>query len=250
MLKRLHKIIGLSICLIVVHLSITGAVLMYPSTFKLQDTYFTNSFIYNLYDMYNLSDVKVIEGNVEDIGIIKSKIIISDMVLETGITDILAALKKENFIFVLNKEKILLIEESDYGLKIIKEQNIPFIAKSIGKSEDSVVLRSENEKIYNINTSLNFSLLKEDNIKYNENILVAADEEAASYYLLQVQGPGIQALRLFADLHNGRFFGPFVMFIFLVTSLLIVFLSISGSYMALRHSIKRYFYSLKKKNRY
>ena len=249
MLKRLHKIIGLSICLIVVHLSITGAVLMYPSTFKLQDTYFTNSFIYNLYDMYNLSDVKVMEGNVEDIGIIKSKIIISDMVLETGITDILAALKKENFIFVLNKEKILLIEESDYGLKIIKEQNIPFIAKSIGKSEDSVVLRSENEKIYNINTSLNFSLLKEDNIKYNENILVAADEEAANYYLLQVQGPGIQALRLFADLHNGRFFGPFVMFIFFITSMLIVFLSLSGSYMAMRPSIKRYFYNLKKKNR-
>ena len=249
MLKKLHKIIGLSICLIVVHLSITGAVLMYPSTFKLQDTYFTNSFIYNLYDMYNLSDVKVIEGNVEDIGIIKSKIIISDMVLETGITDILAALKKENFIFVLNKEKILLIEESDYGLKIIKEQNIPFIAKSIGKSEDSVVLRSENEKIYNINTSLNFSLLKEDNIKYNENILVAADEEAANYYLLQVQGPGIQALRLFADLHNGRFFGPFVMFIFFIASMLIVFLSLSGSYMAMRPSIKRYFYNLKKKNR-
>jgi hypothetical protein len=249
MLKKLHKIIGLSICLIVVHLSITGAVLMYPSTFKLQDTYFTNSFIYNLYDMYNLSDVKVIEGNVEDIGIIKSKIIISDMVLETGITDILAALKKENFIFVLNKEKILLIEESDYGLKIIKEQNIPFIAKSIGKSEDSVVLRSENEKIYNINISLNFSLLKQDNIKYNENILVAADEEAANYYLLQVQGPGIQALRLFADLHNGRFFGPFVMFIFFITSMLIVFLSLSGSYMAMRPSIKRYFYNLKKKNR-
>jgi hypothetical protein len=249
MLKKLHKIIWLSICLIVVHLSITGAVLMYPSTFKLQDTYFTNSFIYNLYDMYNLSDVKVIEGNVEDIGIIKSKIIISDMVLETGITDILAALKKENFIFVLNKEKILLIEESDYGLKIIKEQNIPFIAKSIGKSEDSVVLRSENEKIYNINISLNFSLLKQDNIKYNENILVAADEEAANYYLLQVQGPGIQALRLFADLHNGRFFGPFVMFIFFIASMLIVFLSLSGSYMAMRPSIKRYFYNLKKKNR-
>ena len=70
MLKRLHKIIGLSICLIVIHLSITGAVLMYPSTFKLQDTYFTNSFIYNLYDMYKLSDVKVLEGNDEDIGVL------------------------------------------------------------------------------------------------------------------------------------------------------------------------------------
>ena len=246
MLKRLHKIIGLSICLIVIHLSITGAVLMYPSTFKLQDTYFTNSFIYNLYDMYKLSDVKVLEGNDEDIGVVKSKIIISDMSLETGMADILGLLKKENLIFVLSKEKILLIEESDYELKIIEEKSIPFIVNSIGKSENTVLLRDVNENIYSLNTSLNFSMLKEHNIKYNESVLAATDEETASYYLLQVQGPGVQALRVFADLHNGRFFGPFVMFIFLVTSILIVFLSVSGSYMALRPSIKRYFYRLKK----
>jgi hypothetical protein len=223
---------------------------MYPSTFKLQDTYFTNSFIYNLYDLYKLSDVKVLEGNDEDIGVVKSKIITSDMTLETGMADILGLLKKENLIFVLSKEKILLIEESDYELKIIEEKNMPFIVSSIGKSENAVLLRDVNENIYSINTSLNFSMLKEYNIKYNESVLAATDEETASYYLLQVQGPGVQALRVFADLHNGRFFGPFVMFVFLVVSLLIVFLSVSGSYMALRPSIKRYFYSLKKKNRH
>ena len=110
----------------------------------------------------------------------------------------------------------------------------------------TVLLRDVNENIYSLNASLNFSMLKEHNIKYNESVLAATDEETASYYLLQVQGPGVQALRVFADLHNGRFFGPFVMFIFLVASLLIVFLSVSGSYMALRPSIKRYFYRLKK----
>ena len=75
MLKKLHKIIGISVCLIVIHLSITGAVLMYPSVFKLQDTYFSNSYLYNLYDMYKPSDVRVLEGVDEDIGAIKSKII-------------------------------------------------------------------------------------------------------------------------------------------------------------------------------
>ena len=174
---------------------------------------------------------------------------IRDRSLETGMADILGLLKKENLIFVLSKEKILLIEESDYELKIIEEKSIPFIVNSIGKSENAVLLRDVNENIYSLNTSLNFSMLKEQNIKYNESVLAATDEETASYYLLQVQGPGVQALRVFADLHNGRFFGPFVMFIFLVTSLLIVFLSVSGSYMALRPSIKRYFYRLNKKNR-
>ena len=64
---------------------------------------------------------------------------------------------------------------------------------------------------------MSFSLAKNNEIEFNETPLVLPEEEIARYYLLQVQGPGIQALRLFADLHNGRFFGPFVMFIFVIT---------------------------------
>ena len=93
MLKKLHKIIGLSVCIIVIHLSITGIILMYPSTFKLLDTYYTNSYLYNLYGMFKASDVKVLESNDIDIGVIKSKLIVSDMVLETSNRDIIGILK-------------------------------------------------------------------------------------------------------------------------------------------------------------
>ena len=122
MLKKLHKIIGISVCLIVIHLSITGIILMYPNTFKLQDTYYTNSYISNLYDMYTASDVQSFVGAEEDLGIIKSKVITSDMVIDIGINNIIGALKKDNIIFVLNNKNIILIQESDYGLEVIKEE--------------------------------------------------------------------------------------------------------------------------------
>ena len=113
MLKKLHKIIGLSVCLIIIHLSITGIILMYPSTFKLQETYFNNRYISSLYDMYTVADVRALEAAEEDLGIIKSKVIVSDMVIETGINNILGALKADNLIFVLNNKKIILKQESD-----------------------------------------------------------------------------------------------------------------------------------------
>ena len=250
MLKRLHKIIGVSVCLIVIHLSITGIVLMYPNTFKLQDTYYTNSYISNLYDMYTITDVRVFDGLEEDLGVINSKIITSDMVIDTGINNIIGALKKDNLIFTLNDKNVLLIQESDFGLEIIRETKIPFTAVSIGKDEDKILVKEEAGKIYILDESLNFSLVKNNEIEFNEMFIVLPDEEAAIYYLHQVQGPGIQALRLFADLHNGRFFGPFVMFIFAITSILVIFLSISGSYMALKPSIKRHIYKPRKKKRY
>ena len=250
MLKRLHKIIGVSVCLIVIHLSITGIVLMYPNTFKLQDTYYTNSYISNLYDMYTITDVRVFDGLEEDLGVINSKIITSDMVIDTGINNIIGALKKDNLIFTLNDKNVLLIQESDFGLEIIRETKIPFTAVSIGKDEDKILVKEEAGKFYILDESLSFSLFTNNEIEFNEMSIVLPDEETAIYYLHQVQGPGIQALRLFADLHNGRFFGPFVMFIFAITSILVIFLSISGSYMALKPSIKRYIYKLRKKKRY
>ena len=250
MLKKLHKIIGLSVCLIIIHLSITGIILMYPSTFKLQDTYFKNRYISSLYDMYTVADVRALEAAEEDLGIIKSKAIVSDMVIETGINNILGALKADNLIFVLNNKKIILIQESDYGLEIIKDEKIPFTALSIGKDNDNILIKGTKDKFYIVNENLSFSLAKNNEIEFNETPLVLPEEEIARYYLLQVQGPGVQALRLFADLHNGRFFGPFVMFIFAITSILVIFLSISGSYMTIKPSIKRYIYKARKKKRY
>ena len=250
MLKKLHKIIGLSVCLIIIHLSITGIILMYPSRFKLQETYFKNRYISGLYDMYTVADVRALEAAEEDLGIIKSKAIVSDMVIETGINNILGALKANNLIFVLNNKKLILIQESDYGLEIIKDEKIPFTALSIGKDNDNILIKGTEDKFYIVNENLSFSLAKNNEIEFNETPLVLPEEEIARYYLLQVQGPGVQALRLFADLHNGRFFGPFVMFIFALTSILVIFLSISGSYMTIKPSIKRYIYKARKKKRY
>ena len=83
MLKRLHKIIGLSIGVIVVHLAITGILLMYPYSFRLTETYFTNDYLYYLYDMHTPADVRILESS-EEIGLIGSKIVVSDNVIETN----------------------------------------------------------------------------------------------------------------------------------------------------------------------
>ena len=152
-------------------------------------------------------------------------------------------------ILILNC-KLILIQESDYGLEIIKDEKIPFTALSIGKDNDNILIKGIEDKFYIVNENLSFSLAKNNEIEFNETPLVLPEEEIARYYLLQVQGPGVQALRLFADLHNGRFFGPFVMFIFAITSILVIFLSISGSYMTIKPSIKRYIYKARKKKRY
>ncbi len=248
MLKKLHKIIGLSVCIIIIHLSITGIILMYPYTFRLHDTYFTNNFIYSLYDMHKPSEVRTIES-LEDIGLVSSKIIVSDIVLETNIKDIISLLKQDKYIYILNRNSLTLLEEKEYELQIVKKKILSFSAVSLGISNNKIFLKSFENEFYRINDDLSTIAEEDQNIKYKESYLIIPDEEVSNYFLEQVQGPGIQALRLVADLHNGRFFGPLVMIIFFITSFLIIFLAISGAYMTIRPSIKRYYYRSKKKKR-
>ena len=253
MLKKLHKIIGLSVCIIVIHLSITGIILMYPSTFKLLDTYYTNSYLYNLYGMFKTSDVKVLESNDKDIGVIKSKLILSDMVLDTGNKDIIGILKINNLIYALKNNFLFLIEEGDFQLEVLKKEELPFSAKSIGISNNEVILKDVKNKYYIINKDLNFFLApknKDLNTQYSKSNLISTDKETADYFLFQVQGPGIQALRLLTDLHNGRFFGPLVMIIFSITSLAVIFLAISGTWISLNITLKRSAYKKRKHRRH
>ena len=60
------------------------------------------------------------------------------MVIDTGINNIIGAIKKDNLIFTLNDKNIVLIQESDYGLEVIREAKIPFTAVSIGKDADKI----------------------------------------------------------------------------------------------------------------
>ena len=158
-------------------------------------------------------------------------------------------LKKDNYIYILNSKSLTVIEEKDYGLQIIKENPLSFVAISLGTSNDQVFLKSVDDEYYRIHNDLRILLNEANNIKYKKSNLIIPNKELSNYFLNQVQGPGIQALRLFADLHNGRFFGPVVMIIFFISSFLIIFLAISGAYMTIRPSIKRYYYRSKKKKR-
>jgi len=196
--------------------------------------------------MHNPSEVKTPEF-LEDIGLVSSKIVVSDMVLETNISDIIGLLRKDNYIYILNSNSLTFIEEREYGLQIIAEKKLSFAATSLGISNNEVFLKSEEDEYYRIHNDLRASLNKVNNIIYKESNLVIPDKELSNYFLNQVQGPGVQALRLVTDFHNGRFFGPVIMLVFFISSFFIIFLALSGAYMTIKPSIKRYYKSKKKK---
>ena len=247
MLKKLHKIIGLSVALIIIHLSATGIILMYPITFKLQDTFLSNNYILSLYDMKRTTDVRV-HKHYSNIGVISRKVIIDDYVIDTGLESISSLVKEKKIIFIGSDKSLVLVEYDEDEPKIIKKIDLPFILKGMFlNSKLGINFIDEKNATFYLDDRYKFISTENSKKPLEELLLVNADKESADLYLNFIQGPGVHLLRFITDIHNGRFFGKIVMIIFSISSLGVIFLAISGTLMSLNINFKRTTYNKKKK---
>ena len=248
MLKKIHKIVGLSVALIIIHLAITGIILMYPGAFKLQNTFLTNNYVLSLYHMYQTTDV-LHNKSYSNVGIVSKKAIIDDYVIDTGLEKILNIAKYKKQIFISSYKNLLIINNEEYEPKIIKKIPFPFVFKTMALNREKLInFIDDKSVIYYLNSDFNFVQMQNPKTPLEELFLINADRETAELYLNYVQGPGIQLLRFITDIHNGRFFGRIVMTIFTVSSLAVIFLALSGTFISLNISFKRQLYMKKKKN--
>ncbi|PPR28071.1 MAG: hypothetical protein CFH32_01432 [Alphaproteobacteria bacterium MarineAlpha9_Bin2] len=247
MLKKIHKTVGISFALIILHLAVTGLILMYPSFFNLYDKYYKSDFFLSAFNMYMHSDVKVVSSK-EDIIVIGPRLILDEEVLDLKVNKILGAYPLKNDIAVISPSALFLIKEDDldYIVKELKTFIVPLHSIGIGEKEHFIIIDEENNNFIVSKNNQEYIFIKTHE-PYEKINLVATDFEKADFYLNLVQGPGVQALRLFTDLHNGRFFGIIVMFVFTLASISIIFLAISGSYMTLKPILKRKYFKPKNK---
>ena len=239
MLKRIHKVIGVSIALIIIHLSITGIVLMQPAFFNLYNKYYKSDWLLAAFDMYTHADVTVTSLE-ESMIFISSNLLIEDEVINLGKEKILGAHRVEGDLLFATPSSLSIVKETNFGYKVIRLETFqtPLSFLGVGSKGQLITIDQEKNKFLIIKKNNEYELSVTD-ISYEKIVFKNVNYEKADFYLNLIQGPGLQALRLITDLHNGRFFGFIVMIIFVIASICNVFLALSGSYMTLRPLIIR-----------
>ena len=221
---------------------------MYPGAFKLQNTFISNNYVLSLYNMYQTTDV-FYNKDYSNVGIVSKKVIIDDYVIDTGLEKVLNIAKYKKQIFISSYKNLLLINNEEYEPTIIKNIPFPFVLKTMTLNrEKEINFIDDKSVIYYLNNDFNFVPMLNPKIPLERLLLINADRDTAELYLNYVQGPGIQLLRFITDIHNGRFFGRIVMTIFTVSSLAVIFLALSGTFISLNISFKRQLHKKKKKN--
>ena len=234
-LRKLHKYLGFAFSLFILHLTITGILLIYPKTFNIEDTYISNYFILKKYNMDTHKEVKGLVNIEDEVVIIKNNIYLNSKFVDKFSDEIINILyqKKENQIIVLSKSNIGLyfFENIDNELEIIDIISIENTKKinhlGLSLSGNKVFLKNDND-YYNLDNNHQLKLVDkiEKNIKWSNTNKI--NKKLAKYYLNIHQGKGVSLTRILTELHNGKFFGSIFTLILFFSSLSLIFLTLSS----------------------
>ena len=122
-LRKLHKYIGFTFSLFILHLTITGILLTYPKTFKVEEAYIDNYFILKKYNMETHEEVYGVKNIKDEVITIKNNVYINSKFIDKFNEEILSLLydKNEGKVYILSKSLIgiYILETFDQEIEII-----------------------------------------------------------------------------------------------------------------------------------
>ena len=175
--------------------------------------------------------------NIEDeVIIIKSNVYLNSKFIDNFNEKILSLFydKNEDKIYILSKSliAIYILETFDQEIEIkdiISIQNIHSLNSIGSKLYDKEILFKNDRQYYKIKENKLLEVLADRNkanIKWFN--LTAVNKELAKYYLEIHQGKGVSVTRVLTELHNGKFFGSIFTLILFISSLSLLFLTLSS----------------------
>ena len=235
-LRRLHKYIGFTFSFFILHLTITGILLTYPETFKLEEAYIDNYFILKKYNMETYEEVYGVENIKDEVITIKNNVYINSKFIDKFNEKILSLLydKNEGRVYILSKNLIgiYILETFDEEIEvidIISIRNIENLNRiGFNLSSKEIIFKNES-KYYKLEENRLLEFLPNNNLANIKWLNVSAvNKDLAKYYLKIHQGEGVSVTRILTELHNGKFFGSIFTLILFISSLSLLFLTLSS----------------------
>jgi len=239
LLYKGHRHIGFAISLVLILLSLTGIALNHTSELQLDQRFIKSPFILDWYGIASSKKPKSYAIQTQWLSQLEETLYLDNKAISEAKEPLMGAISTADFIVAAFPNTLLLLTPNGELIESISKANIEKIAlqkelifiqgqQQIYFSNDQLLSWQKTERQpeeWSIQSPLPNAMTEELKQKSRERIL---DYE-----------------RLVLDIHSGRFFGAWGVYLMDITAILLVFLAITGIWFWLRHSIKR----MNKKNR-
>jgi len=226
-----HRRVGLFALVLVIILAITGIMLNHTEAFELDETYVNNSWLLNWYGIEPEDEpvsyrVKNTAGS-HTISAWNQQLFFDDIATTTLEQDIHGAIAAEQFIVVaLDNEIILLSYEGEFIERVstsISFSNIQRLGIKYGRP-----VIETSEPLYYIADEhiLDWDVILNQDIEWTEPYALNQDEH--EQLLIAYRGNGLKLERVILDLHSGRIFGHYGVYLMDAAAIALLWLSLSG----------------------
>ena len=226
-----HRRIGLLAMLLVIILSITGIMLNHTEKFRLDETYVNNTWLLNWYGIKPKDEpvsyrvVKQAQSHI--ISAWNKQLFFDDIAITTLEQDMHGAIAAEQFIVVaLDNEIILLSYKGEFIERVSTSISFSNIQR-LGKKYQRPVIETS-EPLYYIADEhiLDWDVISNEDIEWTEQY--SLDEDEYEKLLVAYRGNGLKLERVILDLHSGRIFGDFGVYLMDAAAIALLWLSFSG----------------------
>jgi hypothetical protein len=180
-------------------------------------------------------DVYQVNDNKNEIITINNSLYFNEKFIDSNKNNIFGVIYNNTHksLLVLNKEELIvyLLEKINDNLEI---KDVLYLTNSekfiaIGKDYSNNIYLQNNNFLYQFNKDTSFTKTKsvlKKNIVWSKTTV--AKKDIAKIYLKAHQGNGVSILKILTELHNGKFFGSIFVFILFLSSLSLIFLTLSS----------------------
>jgi len=234
-LYKFHRYAGLSAGIILIMLSITGIFLNHTDDLQLDRQFVTSPAIL---DWYGISSPKIQSAfPVSQYWISQAgqQVYLDSQVIFTSTAIMVGAVSTPEYIAIAFHDFILLVTHAGELIEKVDQQNIEKIALI---DTDNIYVQRLGQVYYSDDALLSWQISEHATLKWSSDELLTP----AIQQRLQVAiTPTILPYeRVMLDIHSGRFFGTYGVFVVDLAGVLFMLLAISGTWIWLKHSLKHW----------
>lgn len=222
-----HRRVGLFALILVIILAVTGIMLNHTEKFKLDETYVNSSWLLNWYGIEPVD--KPVSFRVKDhiISAWHKQLFFDDSAITTLEQSIHGAMGAEQFIVVaLDSEIILLSYEGEFIERVSTSISFSNIQRLGMKYKRPVIETSEPLYYMADEHILDWDVIINEDIEWTEPYSLSDDE--LEKLLIAYRGNGLKLERVILDLHSGRIFGSYGVYLMDAAAIALLWLSLSG----------------------
>ncbi|MBF96161.1 MAG: hypothetical protein CFH34_01346 [Alphaproteobacteria bacterium MarineAlpha9_Bin4] len=240
-LRLFHKYVGFIFSVFILHLTVTGILLLYPDFFGLNNKFISNPYVLKKYDMLSFEDVRKLGSKNDEILLLEDSLYFKGVFIDNFQNKIINALYQENngflAVFLEKQTNFYFLTEENNEINVYNVEEIFLEDKiiNVGRNQDGKILIDTNSEQY---------IIKDKKLvatRYKSEIILVTNSKVeknlAKVYLEIHQGKGVPLHRIVTELHNGKFMGSFLSYILLLSSISLLFLIFSSFFFGI--NIKR-----------